>query len=827
MRVPLSWLKRLVPNTLSSAAIAEALTVAGIEVDGVQGIGVYAKQVVCAVLLSVQRLPEHPQVWLLAVDVGAGAPITIITTAASAAAFAVGTRMAVALAGAVLIQDDAHAFTLREVTADTRYGHVSAGVLCSARDLGIGETDTVFCPDASAVPGTPLATLLTPAATWVADQVLELAILANIARCQSLYGVAREVAALTQHTLTAVAALVEKPSQLTALTPHIAAPEVCRRFALATLCDVIIQPSPQWLQRELVLAGIRPINNVVDAGNYVMLELGQPMHVYDADRLHSSELTVRWSQTGDTLHALTQTADSAPLVLAAGHLVIADAQQQVVALAGVVGGSATAVQAATQRIVVEAANFDLITVRRSQAAHKIITESSLRFSRGVDPSLPLNAIQRFIYLLQQTCPAVTWTGLGDTSSGVLQPRQIALRAQEVNAALGLDLSIETIAHLLQRVGIACVVDAQQGVLCAEIGTQREDIQESCDLLEEVARLYGYDKLPATLPSQALTEQLLAPELVAREQLRDAWVRSGLQEVLSYSMTTPEVEARLLVAATEPVESPAYVCLLNPISEERTVLRRSLLPGLLQTVQFNLRFAEACHVFEIGRVFLPEVAGDSPLLPSEPYRLAAVMTGAVQPASWHDAEPRAVDFYDIAGIVQETCALLRVPHLTLEPATQPMFRTGACAAITQRGTVCGYVGIVHDEVALAFGVEDRIIVALELDADVLLAARETAVMMQPIWRFPSITLDISIEVLETITMQQIVQVIRRAGGLLLQEVQLFDLYRANQLGEGKKALALHLLFNAQTRTLTMQEACAVRDVIVTQLHQDVGAKLRDA
>ena len=824
MRVPVSWLRRLVPNALSSKDIAEVLTIAGIEVEILQGIGAYDAQVVCGVLLEKQQIPEHPQVWLLQLDVGKS--VSVVTTASDAAELVLGTRLAVALAGASLLDYDETRFQLKEVKADKRYGHMSSAVLCSAHEVGVGEcSDTFLRLSDSAVAGQAIRDDLSIADDAFADEVMELAILANISRCQSMLGVAREMSALADLTLAPLPLLTALPEDINGVAPSIVATDICRRISLARVHGVHIAPSPLWMQRELALAGVRPINNVVDAGNYVMLEMGQPMHAYDAKKLSTTDLSVGLSQAGDCLHTLAQEETEEALLLKGGHPVII-AKDRIVALAGVIGGSETAVGDDTTELLLEAANFDFIAVRRSQADNKIFTEASSRFSRGVDPTITLTAIQRFVALLQQTCTDLQVVALGDEKNFSSKPRAVTLSCQQVSDTLGLTLSADKMASLLEKVGIDSIVHDEKQSLCAQIGLQREDITEACDLLEEIARLYGYDKLPATMPMQPIPEHLSQPELLAREKLRDACVASGLQEVLSYTMTTPEIEARLQAANAADATTPAYVAVLNSISEERTVLRRSLLPSLLQHIQFNLRFTDACHLFEIGRVFLPEMKSDSPLLPGEPYRLTAVMTGAVQTATWHDNKPREADYYDMANIVQHLFAHLHISQVELEPAQHDLFRPGSCARIIQAGKCYGYLGVVHDLVTRSFALEAQTVIALELDVDAVLVDYTNTFQVQPVTRYPSIDLDISVEVAESITTQWLLSLIKKQGGEFLQDVQVFDIYRSAQLGEGKKAMALRLVFNAHTRTLTMDEACAVRDAIVTELAQEVGAKLRD-
>jgi phenylalanyl-tRNA synthetase beta chain len=826
MLVPVSWLKKLVPNKLTSSQLADLLTVAGIEVEHITAVGVYSPHVVCGRLLEKQQLAVEGSVWQLTLDVGLGSAITVVAKSAVVANLTRGVRLAVALAGAVLVDRQDQGFALLPVKKNKCYGVQSEGMLCSPRSLGLGDDDRSLVSLSEELElGCAVRNELEVPVDSEADEILELAILANIARCQSMWGVAREVAALTDFVKTREPSFDNLPASTMSLQPRIDETGICRRFSLAHIVDLQVLPSPVWLQRHLLLAGIRPINNVVDASNYVMLEMGQPLHAYDATQLPTFELCVRLSRQGDALHTLAQEAEADALQLAAGYPVIA-VGDQILALAGVIGGSASAVNDKTQSVLLEAANFDYIAIRRSQADSKIFTESSARFSRGVDPSLTLDAIQRFLQILRYTCPQAALLAWGDEKAFSAKPRAISLTQKQVKQTLGIELDVEEIAALLAKLNIACAMDTQRQAITAAVGLDREDIHASCDLLEEIARLYGYDKLPATMPSQPIVQHPQQTDLRDREKIRDALVNAGLQEVLSYSMTSVAAEARLFAATKSSPLAMDYVHIQNPITEDRSVLRRSLLPALLQHVARNLRFTDACHLFEIGRVFLPERSGESALLPAEPHRLAAVMTGVAQPGSWHEMQPRAVDFYDLADIAHYLFAHLHIQDMELEPTTHPMFRLGCCANVTAAGKSYGTIGVVHDLVLQAFGIETATVMAMDLDLDLLLTDKQRQYQVLPLLRYPSIELDISIEVDASISAQWLLSLVRRQGGELLQDVDVFDVYQSDQLGENKKAIALRLLFNAITRTLTTEAACEVRDRIVNSLAQEVGAKLRD-
>ena len=623
MRVPVSWLRQLIKINAKTIDIAENLTVAGIEVEDICGVGVYAKQVICGRLIEKQSVPDQDGVWQLRCDIGHDV-IPLVAKSAQLEELPLETMLALARPGAHLL--DQHGLVCTPLKCDKRYGFVSEAMLCSAADLGLSADNvSPLILSTQAKPGVPVLDEVVLPQDCKADEVLSLAILANIARCQSMWGVAREVAALMDCDLCLPLKLDSQTEHLPKLYPRIEDEHVCARLALLSISGIEVKASPQWMQIRLSLAGIRPINNVVDAGNYLMLAMGQPVHTYDLDKLETPALSVRLSREAETLHTITQTVEEAPMLLQAGHPLICCADKPV-ALAGVMGGRETAIGDKTQRLLLEVANFDMIAVRRSQAAHKLFTESSARFSRGVDAKLSLPAMAYFMLLIQETCPQATMQALGDDNRSETKPRMVQLSSEQVQRTLGIVLSASQMAALLAKVGLETQIDNDGLVMTAIVDSARSDIVSSCDLLEEVARLYGFDALPATMPKQSIPQHLPAPERSDREKARDAMVRCGLQEVISYHMTHPSLEAKLQQAVAKSDTAPAFVRLLNPASEERCVMRRSLLAGLLSHVAHNLRHTPTCQLFEIGRVFLPEISADSPLLPAELYRLTAVMTG---------------------------------------------------------------------------------------------------------------------------------------------------------------------------------------------------------
>jgi phenylalanyl-tRNA synthetase beta chain len=658
-----------------------------------------------------------------------------------------------------------------------------------------------------------------------ADQVLVLSILANTARAQSIVGVAREVAAITGSTLHEDLELVGLPEQTTSLRPTVAvAPELCRRFSVAEVANLKVTASPSWLQRRLGLMGVEPINNIVDAANYVMFELGQPMHTYDAALLPNMRLGVRLSREGERLHTLAQPDDEEPILLPDGVLVI-ESSDTPVAVAGVIGGSATAINENTSRILIESANFDFISVRKSQSALKTYTEASARFSRGVDPALAQLAIKRLLKLLSETYPQMELKGWAELPCWDSELRAIEISVSEVNDSLGTQFSLNDLVKLLERDHIWVDADETQQTVRALVPSSREDLQIPADLLEEFVRLDGYDRLMESMPADPIPMHKRNVELELRESGKDALVRWGLQEVITYTMTDPEIEQRLHLASNSSTE-PGYVRLRNPISSERTVMRRTLLPGLLDVVRRNVRYTDSCHVFEIGVVMLPELPSPTPQLPAEPYRVALAMTGPLEPTSLLRSETRATDFYDALNAVEFLLNHLKVGPVSFTQAEATPFQPGVCATVKTGDVVLGHVGALHPLVSAAFDLADRRVFCAELDFEELMRRSTRFFTFQEPPRFPSINLDISAVVPNELPAGKLVEAVRAIENEFLRSVSVFDVYVGPQVAGGHKAIGLRLELNGIQRTLTIEEAHAVRDLAAARLREQFQATIRE-
>ena len=822
MFLPIEWVKSFVDFDEPVDQIGERLTLAGIEIESDVAYGVLSPEVVVCEVREVSPLEGKDDVVSVIVGIG-DAEVHVVSAAPNVRNLDSGAKLALARPGAAIFDGYVEGVAVTSVRSGVVYGQASDGVLCSPKELGLSDDHAgVLVLDAGATPGTPVAGYVDSGDAAYADRVLELAILPNIARCQSVRGCAREIAALVGGQARIDADLPALESFGEATPPDISSTSLCKRFSVAKVEGVAVCASPLWLQRRLVMSGVEPINNLVDATNYVMLEYGQPMHAYDATRLPSEALAVRKAREGESLHTLTQSDEEDAAALPEGTLLITSADQPV-AVAGIVGGSETAIADETDTVLLECANFDFLTVRRSQVALKVFTEAASRFSRGVDAETTWVGIQRWISIVRETCPDLVVLGAADSRIGPPESLEISLSLEEIAATLGLSLPGDEVLELLRRVGLdASLAD---GTISVAVPSFRNDLALPCDVVEEVGRLYGYDRLPTTMPEEAIPTHPRNRHREAREALRDFMVRQHLQEMVSYSFTHPGADA-LLHAGRQSAPEFSYVTLQNPIGPERSVVRRNLLPGLLQTLAKNLRHTPDVQAFELGFVAHPEDARSGAGLPYETEQLAFVLTGPRHAASLHSRKPDAVDFFDAKGIVQGLLAYLHVEGARFEAANEAPFQPGVCARVSVGGLRLGTVGALHPEVAARFDLEGAHVFVGDFAVDALLSVARPDFLSEDLPRFPSVDLDISLLIAAEIPVDHVFDVIHDAGGSLLYGASIFDVYEGTGVPEGQKALAFRIWVNAGDRTLTMEEAMTVRKAITTEMVSKLNATIRE-
>jgi phenylalanyl-tRNA synthetase beta chain len=834
VKVPLNWLKDYVDLPLPVAELAHRLTLAGLEVSGVRvlgqavppGLRVKAEdagpvwqpdKIVIGKILEVERHPNADRLTLVTVDYGAGQPKQVVTGAPNIKVGDHGQKIILALSGSVLFDGHASEKVLKELKPSKIRGVPSDAMVCSAYELGISnEHEGIILLEDDAPVGKPLV-------EFMGDIVLELDITPNLARCLSMIGVAREVAALTGQTLrlppTALQATGE-PIQ-GKVQVGIEDPKLSARYTAGLIRSVKVGPAPGWMQRRLTYAGMRPINNIVDVTNYVMLEWGQPLHAFDHDILvrraagKTPVITVRPGRPGEVMTTL----DGVRRELTPDNLLITDSAGPI-AIAGVMGGTETEVSAGTTNILLEAANFDFRSVRRTMKALNLPSEASMRFSRDIHPELVKPAAERALELMRQHAGGTVCRGLVDNYPAPVPPQVTRLEMTEVRRLLGMDFPLAEAVRILRALEFRV---EQTGPETLQVTTppHRRDIQEgSADLIEDLVRIYGYDRLPATLLAEPLPRQHGNRSLALEEQVRDILVSAGLQEVITYSLTTPEQEKPLGLPEAE------YVRLQNPISSERVVMRHAVLSGVLEVAQANLRHTEEVRLFQVGPVFLPR-AGEK--LPDEPRRLALFLYSRRQPEFWGESGngPGQVfgDFFDIKAVVEALTCDLHITGVTYRPSKAAYLHPGRAAELVIDGKAVGSFGQMHPKAAEHYKLGDRQVLAGELDLEAILAAVPGRYEYTPVPIFPAALRDIAVIVEEGIACERIAAEMRAAGGDLLHGVRLFDLYRGSSIPAGTKSLAFALTYQSDERNLTGKEVDRAHKKIEDRLKHVLKAQIR--
>ena len=825
MRVPMSWLKDFVDIPLPIPDLAERLTFAGLEVAAIETIGLPGsslpwdrERILVGQVVAVRPHPNADRLVLADVTCGPERQMTVVTGAPNLRVGDAGQKVAVALEGAQLRDGYSATPAIAILKGRKVRGIYSDAMICSEKELGLSEDHTgVLVLDPAAPLGRPLA-------DYLGDVVLDVEILPNMARCMSMLGVAREVAALTGGRVRVPEPVLSPSGQAVGerVAVEIADPALCARYTATLLSGVRIGPSPEWMQRRLRLAGVRPINNIVDVTNYVMLEWGQPLHAFDYDALvrraqGTPRIIVRSARPGESIVTL----DGVTRPLTPDRLLITDTAGPI-AVAGVMGGAETEVTEATTTILLESASFHFVSIRKTTQALKLPSEASARFGRGVPPAIAVPASLRATGLMQELAGGEVAPGVADCYP-MPQPRPvITLSLADVRRILGIDLPREEISRILTGLEFACE-PAGEAALTVTAPPHRLDIGSGvvgvADLTEELARIIGYDRIPVTEMADSLPPQRDNRVVDLEERVRDLMALSGLQEIITYRLTTPEREAALTPGAA--VERP-FVRLANPISAERVVMRRTLLTGLLEVMAQNKRIRDRLAFFEVGPVFLP-TASDQ--LPEEPRRLALGLAGRFTPPSWQDPEPAAADFFALKGAIETLLRGLHLADVRFEPATHPTVVANRTARLVVDGEPVGFLGQLRPEVQSAFDLDGPAVFLAELDLDRLLARVSMTFPVAAVPRFPPVLQDLALVADDGVPADALAGAIREAGGVLLADVRLFDIYRGKQVPLGKKSLAFSLAFQAADRTLTEAEIEAEKRRILDAVGTRFDAQLR--
>jgi phenylalanyl-tRNA synthetase beta chain len=855
MRVPISWLRDYVDVTLPIEQLAEKLTLAGLEVEHIDSIGLPGSElpwdrdkIFVGRLLKVERHPNADRLLLATVEYGAPEPIVVVTGAPNIQPGDANQKVALALKGARLYDGHKEGKVITTLKEATLRGIKNDSMVCSEKELGLSDEHEgiIILPDDAPV-GVPLA-------DYLGDAVLDVAVLPNIARAASIIGVAREVAALTGQTVRypAMDFVAEGQPIEDDLRLEIKEPRLNPRFTAGIIKGVTMKPSPYWMRRRLALCGIRAISNIVDISNYVMLEIGQPTHTFDFDAVRvgpsgTRTIITRLAEPGETITTL----DGQVHELRPDDILVCD-EIGPLSVAGVMGGADSEVKETTKDVLLEVASWDNISIRRTARHHNFTSEASYRFSRGVHPSLATMAQKRGVHLLQKFAGGVIDKGILDAYPQSPKTVTIELHPENVTKLLGVEIPVEEMVRILRSLefrieneelrkqnGVSDFSILHSQFLIVTAPDHRLDIEGEHDLIEEIARIYGYDKLPHTLMSDALPPAYGNPELDFEERVKDLLVEAGLQEIVTYRLTTPGREALAFAPDTPPDDRP-YVVLSNPINPERAVMRHTLVASMLETLAANLRHPKHSRValFEIGAIYLPNEEG---VLPDEQLRLVIAMSGGRHDQSWRSASRNVsrngsvnvnildtVDFFDLKGVIEELLNGLHVIGVRYEAATHPTYYPGRTAAIIVQGNQVGLFGELHPRVreAWALGIpDDQPVVVADIDLTGLRVAASATQTIQDVPRFPATIEDLAVIVSEDTKAADVEGAIRRAGGNLLHDARLFDVYRGEQIGASKKSLAYSLTYQADDRTLSDKDVEKLRAKIIRAVEGQLDATVR--
>ncbi len=804
MKVPLSWLKEYVDIVVPVEELAHRLTMAGTEVGGINTIGGW-KDCFVGQVAKVEKHPNADRLTLCTVDTG-DERLQVVCGAPNVADLQ---KIAFARIGAVLF--DTHSGRWEPLKAARIRGVVSEGMICSQQELGIGDDHTgiLVLPEEAPV-GTPLS-------DYLGDHILDLEVTPNRPDCLSILGVAREVAALTGATVREPDCSYPEDGEPVGnlVQVEIADPDLCKRYTASIVLGVEVGPSPRWLQDRLLKAGMRSINNVVDITNYVMLEYNQPLHAFDFQTLKEGRIVVRRARPGEVLLSL----DGVEHKLSGSMLVIADARDAV-ALGGVIGGAQTEMAEGTTNVLLESATFDPINNRRTAQALHISTEASTRFEKGLSPELAPMALRRATQLIHQIAGGKAATGIIDVfpAGASYKAPSLTLTMERLRKVLGVSLPIGKVEAALKSLGFLCQA-GDGGTLNVTVPYWRSDIGLEDDLVEEVARIVGYDEIPTTMLSTPIPHQRPRYLEGMRDRAKDLLAAFGMQEVITYPVTS--LENLTKVKAVDG--GPKPLKLANPLSSQQGYLRTTLRASLLSTLAFNRPHEEGpICIFESGRVFLPE-DGE---LPVEREVLAGLLSGPRGEPHWlsEGGELGFLGFYEAKGIVEKLIDHLGIREWKIEPAQDPILHPGKCAGISADGAPLGVMGEVHPGVAEDFGIEGSPVLIFELDLEALVkAVPEGEQRYSPLGRFPSATRDLSILVDREVPAATVEGII--ANQALVSKVRLFDVYTGDNVAAGERSLAYHVYFQSPDRTLTAEEVNAALQDVLLALEREVGAKLR--
>ena len=802
MKASLSWINEYTPVKRDVQKIVDALTMVGLEVDSVTDRYAHLCSVLAGRVTEIKRHPKADRLILCTVDIGE----RNVNVVCGAPNVTVGIIAAVALPGTVLTGDIL-------IAKSVIRGEASEGMLCSEKELGIGPDQSgILHLSPEVVPGTPL-----PVALDLYDRTLDVDLTPNRPDCLSIIGIAREIAAIQNTPLVLPKAAGDETAngeinRKTSVT--IQAPEHCPRYTARLIEKITVAASPFWLQERLRSVGLRPINNIVDITNYVMMETGQPLHAFDFDRLVGRKIVVRTARSGETF----QTLDNKNHVLADDMLLICDGEKPV-AIAGVMGGSNSEIEENTGRVLLESATFSPTSIRKTAKRLGINTDASHRFERGVDPEGALFAANRAARMIAEICGGSLVEGVIDVHPGKKIRESIPLRMEETNRVLGTDIDPKQAKILLESIGFTASENTD-GTMAVLPPSFRVDVTRAIDLMEEIARLYGYNNIPTTFPR--ITPQSKKPETkpIRRNKIRALMTALGFSEAVNYSFVDSRVADNLNLPQNDIRRKS--VPILNPLSEDQTEMRTMVLPGLLKNMNKNLsQQVNDLKLFEIAKIFINHDPKD---LPEEIEFGCGLWTGSRHQPSWHDNKT-ACDFFDMKGAVEAVFSALNLPvRFTRLPRDKCYYtRPGYSASIEMGETTLGLVGELHPAVLKQYNLKQTAYI-FEINLDLLYPCISDAVSAAPLPKYPWVQRDFTLIVDRGLESQTILDQILRLDEPLVESVNLFDMFEGKQIPEGKKSISFRIRYRSENKTLADEDINVVHKAIADKIVGQFNAAL---
>ncbi|SHH24330.1 phenylalanine--tRNA ligase subunit beta [Tepidibacter thalassicus] len=792
MLVPLKWLRDYVDIDVDVKEFADKMTMTGSKVEKVENFGEDIEKVVVGKILEIKKHPNADKLIVTKVDIGSEV-LQIVTGAKNVKE---GDLIPLALVGAKLPGGI-------KIKKGKLRGELSQGMMCSSEELGIpfnmveeSKRDGIYTLDEEYELGKDIKEVL-----GINDSLVEFEITSNRPDCLSIIGIAREAAVTLNKKLRYPQINVKECDEKIKFDVNIEDNSLCPRYAARIIKDVKIKPSPYWMQRRLIEAGVRPINNIVDITNYVMLELGQPLHAFDLDKIESDNIVVRKSKEGEKFTTL----DGVERNLDENMLLITDGKKPI-AIAGVMGGANSEVTSDTNEILLESANFNADSIRRTSKKLGLRTEASSRFEKGIDVNLVETALNRAAQLIEELGAGRVLKGFVDNYKNPVENKKIVVRPQRINKLLGENIPLNQFIEILESLEFECsLVDDKLEIV---VPSFRLDIDMEADILEEIARIYGYDNIPSNMIYGNTTIGLKTIGQIFEENIKNSLVAMGLNEILTYSFVSPKGVDKINLP--EHSIKRKFIKIINPLGEETSVMRTTLLPNMLDVVSRNYsRKVDEFAGFEIGNTFMPK----DNLLPVEKKSIALGL--------YSDE----MDFFTIKGIIEELFENIGFENYDVIPEkNHPTFHPGRCACIAYNDNIVGVFGEIHPDVLENYDINTRVYAA-EIDFELLFTFARNNKTYKPLPKYPAITRDIALLVKDDVYVKEIEDVIKQNSKGLVESFKLFDVYKGEQIEEGYKSVAYSIVYRSIEKTLTDDEVNEVHDNIVRELKEKINANLR--